>query len=141
MAKRVRMMLGLMLILISQSECVIETVKDTVENAKETVNDLLLEPVNDAVDKTVEMVADATEKTRERIQEFSENMLDPYKEVMSMLKIDREEDFTSNVLDKFLDTFVGKFHCKFRLTKRSVGCSLTMVSKNSLTLYVHVHFI
>lgn len=123
-----KLVFGLLFLLISQSVCVIDTVKDAVDNAKETVNDLLLEPVGDAIDKTREQIKDMTEKAKVQIEEVNENILNPYKEVMEMFKIDREEEFTENVLDKFLNKFVSKFHCKFGLFKRAAGCTSTMVS-------------
>jgi len=132
---KLKPVLGLLLLFISQSVCVIDTFKDAMDNAQETVNDLLLEPVADAIDNHVDRIQDMHENTkeqleemREKLEEMNENVVNPYKEIMEMFKIKTPMDFTETVLDTFLDTFVSKFHCKFGLFKRAAMCTNTMVS-------------
>lgn len=126
--QRLQPVFGIVLLLVSQSVGVIDTVKDAIDNTNDHINDLILEPVGDAIEKTMDTVADMTDKAKEQMEEINENIVDPYKNVMSMLKIDHQEDFTEEVLETFLDTFSSKFHCKLGLFKRSTMCTRTMVS-------------
>ncbi|KAH3692164.1 hypothetical protein DPMN_193976 [Dreissena polymorpha] len=115
----------------SKTNAVGEILENTVAGVKDTVksaNSLILE----AVENTIEAGKDSIE----RVHELHEKLLDPYKKVMSMFKIDKMEDFTENVLDKVLEKFVDKFHCKFGIMKRSLSCQSTMCFNASTLLPV-----
>lgn len=118
------------LLFISDTRCLVDTVQDAVDNTKdalENVNDLVLEPIGDIVENTIDSVKDGVDTS-----EFHENMLDPYHEVLEMFKISSDDEFTEDILDQVLDKFTDRFHCSLQFRrKRSTTCMHTMVSSFS----------
>lgn len=107
--------------------CVLEGIKDTVENTKEATHKLLVEPL--------ENVAETAKETLDNVissaKDIQGDMLDPFHEVMDMFKVKSVQDFTEDVLDKVLEKYVSRIRCSLRLKKRSLSCTATMVRNQS----------
>ena len=108
-----------------------DLVSDTLDNTKDALQnagDLTLEPVLDTAKDVADSVKDATDNVIEKVVDIREGLLNPYKKVMEMFKIDKVEDFTEGVLEKMVDKYVGRFHCSMGLVKRSLMCPSALVS-------------
>lgn len=108
-------------------------VTGAVEDAVDTANDLVLEPLNDIASDAVDAVRDTVSDTLNTASELSEKMLDPYHEVMEMFQAQSMEDFTEDILDRMLDKFTSSFHCNSGVRKRSTGCTKAIVSISCLS--------
>lgn len=107
--------------LLTQTNCLLNVVKETLETAKDTVKDtkeLLLEPINDILKDTHDNAKNAIKF----VKDANEKLLVPYEKVMELFKVKRMEDFTDAILDQVLHSFFGKLRCNPLKKKRSATC-------------------
>ena len=106
---------------------VVDTAKDANENIADTAKDVV-DKVKDAHGEIADRMGDLADKVKDHAENMRDVLLDPYKEVMEMFKIDRMEEFTEDVLEKVVDKFFGRFHCAVPHSRQSGGCQHSLVS-------------
>ena len=107
---------------------IVDSAKDANENIVDTAKDVV-DRVKDVHGEMTDQMADFADKIKDHAEDMHEVLLDPYKKVMEMFRIDRMEEFTEDVLDKVVDKFFGRFHCATPHSSLAGACQHSMVSE------------
>ena len=107
---------------------IVDSAKDANENIVDTAKDVV-DRVKDAHGEMTDQMGDFADKIKDHADDMHEVLLDPYKKVMEMFRIDRMEEFTEDVLDKVVVKFFGRFHCATPHSSLAGACQHSMVSE------------
>ena len=106
---------------------IVDAAKDAQENIGDTAENVV-DTIKDAQGEISDKMGDFKDKLKGHAEEMHDVLLDPFKEVMEMFKIDRMEEFTEDILEKVVDKFFGRFHCAIPHSQHSGTCQHSMVS-------------